>query len=115
MNFNKFLIIPVLALFSAVTACGNDCKSACEDHNECAGVTKVDCDSQCDKFETLAEDADCSDQYDDAISCGADKDDQCKADTSCADESAKLFACVAPFCMKAEHAAQCAAVGSGDS
>jgi len=115
MNFKKFLLIPVLALFPAITACGNSCVSACEDANECAGATKVDCDEQCDKFETLAEDAGCSDQYDDFVSCVSDKDDQCKADDSCNDELTKLGTCAGPYCMKSEHAAQCAALGgSGD-
>src|SRR6185369_7710116 len=77
MSFNKLFLVPFLAF--AITACGNDCKSSCEDGNKCAGVTtKVDCDKFCDDLEKLADDADCSDKYDDAASCQADKDDQCK-------------------------------------
>jgi len=117
MSFNKLFLVPFLAF--AITACGNDCKSSCEDGNKCAGVTtKVDCDKFCDDLEKLADDADCSDKYDDAASCQADKDDQCKADDkSCDSQNAAFGACILPYCMKTEHAAQCSALGSasGDS
>jgi len=100
MNFYKFLIVPFLAV--AVTACGNDCVSACEDGNECAGVTtKRDCDEFCDKLEKLAEDADCSDQYDDVASCSADQDDQCKDNSeACKSESEAYSKCLTPYCTK---------------
>jgi hypothetical protein len=111
MNFNKLLIVPFLAF--AATACGNDCKSICEDTNDCPGVTtKKDCDDLCDKMETLNDDASCSDQYDDAMSCQADQDDQCKdSGTACEKEGTAWFACIMPYCMNAAHTAQCSAVG----
>lgn len=110
MNFSKLLIVPFLAF--AVTACGNDCKSACEDSNDCAGRTvKVDCDDFCDKMDKLADDADCNDQYDDYASCESDQD-QCKADaTACATEQAAYSKCLTPYCTK--NMAACAIVGGG--
>jgi len=113
MNFNKFLIIPVLALFPAITACGNACKSSCDDANACAGVTtKKDCGSYCDKSQTLAEDANCSSQYDDFVSCVGDMDDVCnEKDTSCDAKGTAFFGCVLPYCMKTANAAQCKDVG----
>jgi hypothetical protein len=107
MNFYKFLIVPFLAV--AVTACGNDCKSACEDGNECPGVTtKVDCDDQCDKGEKLAEDADCSDQYDDLVGCFADQDDICKpAADACKAELTAASACITPYCIKNPNVEGC--------
>ena len=114
MNFNKLLIVPFLAL--AVTACGNDCKSACEDGNECPGVTtKDDCDKTCDDAEKFAEDADCSDQYDDAASCMADQD-VCKADSlaACASEFSAYSKCITPYCMKNPNASGCGLADTGD-
>lgn len=113
MNFNKLLIVPFLAF--AVTACGNDCKSTCEDANDCAGrTTKANCDDQCDKADQLADDSDCGDQYDDYMSCLADQDDICKITaTTCSSEATALGACVLPYCMKSEHTAQCQASGLG--
>ncbi|HEX5100926.1 MAG TPA: hypothetical protein VFV94_15555, partial [Polyangiaceae bacterium] len=99
MNFNKLFLVPFLAF--AITACGNDCKSSCEDSNDCPGVTtKADCDKVCDDLDQLAEDADCSDEWDDLASCGADQD-ACKADnTACKSESDKYIACLTPYCTK---------------
>ena len=113
MNFKKFLMIPLFAALPLVTGCGNDCKSVCEDSNDCAGrTTKVDCDKFCDDSKQIAEDADCSDKYDDAWDCGAGVDDVCKADdTSCSSEYSALQACVLPYCMKAENQTKCLAAG----
>lgn len=114
MNFKKFLIIPVLALFPAITGCGDDCKSQCEDANECAGVTtKADCDDLCDKLEKLAEDADCSDQWDDLASCGSDQDACKDAGDACKSESDAYGACITPYCTKNPTA--CTLFAGGDS
>ncbi len=118
MSFKKFLLVPLFAATAALTGCGNDCVSGCEDRQDCADASAEfkaqDCDDLCDKQETLAEDADCSDQYDDAMSCASDVDDVCKAgDDSCAAENTALFACILPYCSDAAHTAQCAAVGAG--
>jgi hypothetical protein len=101
MNFKKFLMIPLFAALPLVTGCGNDCKSTCEDGNDCPGrTTKVDCDKFCDDMEKLSDDADCSDEYDDLWSCGSDQD-ACKADeTACKSEGDKYQACLTPYCTK---------------
>ena len=93
MTFKKLLLIPLLAALPAVTGCGSDCKSACEDRNDCPGVTKVDCDKTCDDAEKQAKDIGCEDQYDDFIDCAADQD-ACKADANaCAKETEAFFTC----------------------
>lgn len=115
MNFKKFLMIPLFAALPLVTGCGNDCKSACEDGNDCPGVTmKADCDKVCDDAEKLADDASCSDQYDDLMSCASDQD-ACKPDANaCKSETEKMIACMTPYCTK--NPDKCASVpGGGDS
>jgi hypothetical protein len=113
MNFNKLLIVPFLAF--AVTACGNDCVSSCEDANECPGVTtKIDCDDFCDKMEKLAEDADCSDQYDDLVSCGSDQDACKENNTACTSEQDAYSKCLTPYCTKNLAACQADIGGIGE-
>ena len=113
MNFNKLFLVPFLAF--AITACGNDCKSACEDSNDCPGVTtKIDCDKFCDDMDKLADDADCGDEWDDLMSCGSDQD-ACKADANaCKSENEKFSACLTPYCTKNANACLAAIGGISD-
>ena len=108
MTFKKLLMIPLLLALPAFTGCsGGDCKSLCEDRNDCAGVEKVDCSATCDESEKLAEDADCKDQYDDFLDC-ADGEDVCKVDnTACSKESSAYISCILTYCTAHSTAAGC--------
>lgn len=119
MTFKTLLIIPLLAALPALTGCGASCESVCEDQNECPAATKVDCEDSCRKSEKLSEDADCSAQYDDMIDCMGDMSDVCSVkDTSCDPKISAYVGCTLPYCMNANHAAQCQALNvdlGGDS
>ena len=111
MTFKSLLIIPLLAAIPVVTGCGGSCDSVCDDAQDCPGATKVNCDDACGKSETLAEDAGCSDQYDDMINCLGDMNDICSdKDTSCDSKVSAYVGCALPYCMNASHAAQCEAL-----
>jgi hypothetical protein len=111
MTFKKLLMIPLLAAIPAVTGCGSDCKSICEDRNDCPGVTtKADCDKTCDDAEKQAKDLGCEDQYDDFIDCAGDED-VCKSDSSaCSKEAAAMLNCITAYCTAHSTSAAC----SGD-
>ena len=85
MNLKTGLISFGLMVFigAFTVGCGADCESVCEDQSECEGAPDIDCADTCEAAEKAAEEADCSDEFDDYISCIGDSDDVCKPDTSC--------------------------------
>jgi hypothetical protein len=114
MNFKKILFVPLLALLPAITACGNNCSDVCEDQKKCKDANaSANCDDFCDKGDDLADNADCKDQWDDVIDCGADQDDVCSdTDKSCDAKFTAFFTCVTPYCSNAAHLAECTAWGA---
>ena len=108
MNFKKLLMIPLLAAMPAIAGCGgDDCKSVCEDRNDCSGVEKQDCDKTCEESDKMAEDMGCKDQYDDVWDCAGDED-VCKEDsTACAEEVSKWLSCATAYCTAHSTAAAC--------
>jgi len=108
MNFKKLLMIPLFAAMAALTGCGgNDCKSVCEDANDCDGAEKVDCGKQCDELEKAAKETDCEDEFDDLWDCAGDED-VCKADSSaCSSEASAMVNCVVKYCTAHSTAAAC--------
>jgi len=96
MTFKKLLLIPFLAILPALTGCGSDCESVCEDANDCPGATKTpDCGKQCDESEKAADKLGCKDQWNDVWDCAGDED-VCKADSgkACEKELNALSTCV---------------------
>ena len=118
MNLKKMMMVPVLALASLATACGNNCASSCEDGKECADATAedkaVDCDKFCEDLEELSDAADCSDQFDDLDSCQSDIDDVCKAaDDACSKEGEAFGTCIGTYCTAHADDAKCKAFFGG--
>jgi hypothetical protein len=110
MTFNQLLTIALLAALPVVTGCGTSCESICEDSHHCPGEKQVDCAHACDEAENVSDDSKCSDRYDDLKSCLGDMDDICSSkDTSCDAQVNAYAGCVLPYCMNANHTAQCLA------
>jgi len=111
MNLKNLALIPALCLLQLVTACGNDCKSGCDDEKKCSGANaSADCDSFCDKGDSIADDAKCKNQWDDLTSCIADQKNVCQdQETACAAKRDGFFVCVAPYCQASAHTAECTA------
>jgi len=96
---NALVSFGLMAFIGAFTVgCGADCESLCEDGNECEGAVKNDdCAGSCEKAEKAAEDAGCSDEYDDLVSCAGDQDDVCKPEEgACSSELTAYSKCAAP-------------------
>lgn len=111
MPFKSLLMVPLVASLAVLTGCGASCDSVCDDAQGCPGATKANCDDACGKSETLAEDAGCSDQYDDMIDCLGDMNDICsEKDPSCDSKISAYMGCALPYCMNANHATQCEAL-----
>ena len=112
MNLSKMIPVLVLALAGMATACGNKCKSTCEDAKDCAGADKsTDCDKECDDADKNADTQGCSDQYDDVVSCISDLDDICKFDPTkdCLSQETALGACSQKYCTAHASDASCKA------
>jgi hypothetical protein len=74
--------------------CGPDCAKMCEERKDCEGASQdVDCEKSCEDAEKTAEAAGCESQYEDALSCQDDQDDQCSL-TGCEAKLTALQACV---------------------
>ena len=116
MNLSKMMLVPVFMLAGLATACGNDCVDGCEDKKDCADATAEqkaeDCDKACDDLEELSDSADCSDQFDDLMSCGSDIDDVCKPpENACNTEGEAFFTCITKYCTAHTDDTKCAAGG----
>lgn len=111
MDLRKLILVPALALSAFITGCGDDCTSVCEDSKDCADADKsTDCDKACDESKKAADEAGCSDQYDDLLSCLSDIDDLCKSDgTECIKETLALSSCTLKYCEAHPDASVCTA------
>jgi hypothetical protein len=103
MDLRKLMPVLVLALAGMATACGNKCKSLCEDGKDCADATAAakaeDCDKNCSDLDDLSDSADCGSQKDDWLSCEDDIDDICKPPANaCEKEGTALFTCLGTYC-----------------
>lgn len=98
----KALVASLAAFTLALSGCGADCESLCEDAKECPGVdTSDDCAKQCQDLEADVETAGCSSEYDDYLSCFADTDicSETEAQDKCTEEMTKFASCVLAFCL----------------
>ena len=113
MDLKKMMPVLVLALAGLATACGDKCKSACEDEKKCStadAATKAqDCTKVCDDASSKADTYGCSSEYDDVVSCVSDLDDVCKFDQTkdCTSETAKYGACAIKYCTAHSTDAAC--------
>jgi hypothetical protein len=115
MTLSKMMfVVPMLAMAFFATGCGASCESLCEDGKECKDAEKsVDCDKQCEEADDFAEKSDCSDQYDDVVSCMGDQDDICKVDEKACESELKAWGtCVSKYCTKHLDDKNCTVDGS---
>jgi len=118
MDLKKMMPVLALALASMVTACGNHCKSLCEDGKDCADATAedkaVDCDKECTKLDDVSDAADCTDKEDDLLSCENDIDDICKPPANACDtETTALGTCIGTYCAAHPTDSKCTAFTGG--
>jgi hypothetical protein len=93
-----FLGLLLLLVFA--TGCGEDCEEICESRKQCRNAeSDVDCAAYCEEREELAEDADCTEQYDALNECLASQDDICNEDPeACESQSRAYTDCLSPHC-----------------
>ena len=98
----KAIIASLAALTLALSGCGADCESLCEDSKECPGADQsADCAKECAEMEQDVEAFGCTSEYDDFLSCSGDTDicSETEAEEKCKDEASKFIACIFAFCM----------------
>jgi hypothetical protein len=108
------LCLAVAALALPITpACGStetleDCVSICEaqQSDECTNV--VDCKQTCDAGSTLAEQAQCQNEYEAYSECQlAQIEDACLAVTECGELLRKFGECTTTFCIENLDSPEC--------
>jgi hypothetical protein len=102
----KLGLVAVLAFLPFATmGCSKDCPALCEAANEeCPTQQTADCQKNCDDSKALAEQAGCSNEWDDALDCKRDLGNLCDG-PSCYNS---LTACMIPYCTA--HVQECQAV-----
>ena len=100
----NLLVALSLTAALALSGCGADCESLCEDMKACSTATEdikaQDCAKTCADAETANETMGCTSQYDDVVSCSAGQDDICVYnEEACKTESAAYVSCVIAFCL----------------
>jgi hypothetical protein len=105
----KTIVKVVLAVLGAASVgCSSpaDCESICkaEQDGKCTAVKN--CSKFCADTKKVIDGAGCPQHYQEALDCANSASDVC-AQTECADQSAALQKCVAPFC--GSNKAECAA------
>lgn len=85
----------VVGVASFGVGCGDTCVSSCEDAKSCDGAdTSVDCQKSCDDGKKAAEDAGCSTEYDDLLSCASGVSDICNPGDACNTEATAFATCL---------------------
>jgi len=85
-----------LALLMA--GCAYTCSDLCADAED-QGCQYSGCEATCEKYEELAEAAECVDEWDEVMSCeGDNSDDACSQDDPCQAEMDTFTVCIAPYC-----------------
>jgi hypothetical protein len=103
-------LVAVAAILPLMSGCGYSCEDACDDAAD-EGCEPADCKGTCETNEQLAEDADCTSEWDDLYSCAGDNSDKvCDANAAvCGSESEALGACIATYCTANPTASGCTA------
>lgn len=97
MKAIQFVLLCGALLFTA-TGCSEPCVSGCEAAKDCDGASQdTDCEKSCADSAKLAEDAGCSSEYDDVMSCvsGEDVCDMEAANSACLAEGVAAGVCMA--------------------
>lgn len=86
-----------------------DCVELCEKAQACQRVTFNigTCDEQCSRFDDLADEAGCEDQFSEFVECAVDAPDVCHLEQSCLSETMSYYVCAEPYCEANPSAAEC--------
>lgn len=105
------LLYAAVAL-SALSACGPDCESLCQEaqDRDCTTISG-DCGQACAALDSVAEPSGCESQIDAYLDCSCEGD-VCTTESRCASQENAAASCVASYCLSRGSDPDCATLAA---
>ncbi len=118
MFLRRWMMLAVPAISIAFAALlpscggGSTCEDLCQQQKDAnCDNQNPECASQCQASEALNDAADCTSQYDDAISCMTGLDDVCQPDP-CVGQALAYLSCLQTYCSANPNDSNCSSFSS---